>query len=228
MNFFYRLLPKFLITVALLFSFGAMALTESGMVIKNQAGATYRDSAGIERSTTSNLVETIVQPVVAMTLTSDQSKLGAPDGKVIFTHVLTNTGNVTDTYKLDLTLPATVISSATIYPDMNPKDGIADVSDPIISGTTLIESLAPNETYSFVIVADIYSTATVGDVDSLTIKATSQGDVVDGIPVSSTGVGNATNTDTVTVTDLPIIEITKAINADNGASPVAICRDFHL
>ncbi len=38
MNFFYRLLPKFLITVALLFSFGAMALTESGMVIKNQAG----------------------------------------------------------------------------------------------------------------------------------------------------------------------------------------------
>ncbi|KJG09083.1 hypothetical protein C0W96_07540 [Photobacterium kishitanii] len=219
MNFFYRLLPKFLITVALLFSFGAMALTESGMVIKNQAGATYRDSAGIERSTTSNLVETIVQPVVAMTLTSDQSKLGAPDGKVIFTHVLTNTGNVTDTYKLDLTLPATVISSATIYPDMNPKDGIADVGDPIISGTTLIGPLAPNETYSFVIVADIYSTATVGDVDSLTIKATSQGDVVDGIPVSSTGVGNATNTDTVTVTDLPIIEITKAINADNGASP---------
>lgn len=219
MNVFYRLLPNFFITVALLFSFGAMALTESGMVIKNQAGATYRDSAGIERSTTSNLVETIVQPVVAMTLTSDQSKLGAPDGQVIFTHVLTNTGNVTDTYILDLTLPGTVISSATIYPDMGPKDGIADVGDPITSGTTIIGPLAPNETYSFVIIADISSTATIGTADALTIKATSQGDVVDNIPVLSTGVGNETNIDTVTVTDLPIIEITKAINADNGASP---------
>ncbi len=78
-----------------------------------------------------------------MTLTSDQSKLGAPDGKVIFTHVLTNTGNVTDTYKLDLTLPATVISSATIYPDMNPKDGIADVGDPIISRNNSYWSFSP-------------------------------------------------------------------------------------
>ncbi|MCG3865478.1 MULTISPECIES: hypothetical protein [unclassified Photobacterium] len=219
MNVFYRLLLPFILTVSLVFSFCAVALTESGTVIKNQAGATYKDSAGIDRSTTSNLVETLVQPVVAMTLTTTQSKLGAPGGQVIFTHVLTNTGNVTDTYKLDLTLPATVISSATIYPDMSPKDGVADVGDSIVPGTTIVGPLAPNETFSFVIVADIDSGAGIGDSDSLTIKATSQGADVDGLPVSSTGVDTESNIDTVTVTDLPIIEIGKSISADNGASP---------
>ena len=219
MNVFYRLLPKFLITITLWFSCYAMALTDSGTVIKNQAGATYRDSAGIDRSTTSNLVETLVQPVVAMTLTTDQSKRGAPDGQVTFTHVLTNTGNVTDTYLLDIVYPATVISGGTIYPDMNPKDGVADVADAIVSGTTIIGPLAPNETFSFVIVADIDAAATSGDSDSLTITATSQGAVVDGLPVDSSGVSNQTNTDTVIVTNLPIIEMTKAMSADNGASP---------
>ncbi len=219
MNVFYRLLLNFLITVSLLFSFNAVALTESGTVIKNQAGATYRDSAGIERNTTSNLVETIVQPVAAMTLTNSQSKLGAAGGTVTFNHVLTNTGNVTDTYKFDLTLPGSVISSATVYVDAN-NDGIADA--PLVAIDLLndvIGPLAPNESYSFVIVADIDPLAVLNATNSLDIKATSQQVTVNSVPVAVGGVSNQTNTDTVTVTNLPIIEITKAISADNGASP---------
>ncbi|PQJ62893.1 hypothetical protein [Photobacterium angustum] len=220
MNVFYRFIIKVLMPVSLLMSFYAVALTESGTVIKNQAGATYRDSAGIDRSTTSNLVETVVQPVAAMTLTFDQSKLGAAGGQVTFTHVLTNTGNVTDTYDLDIVPPGTVISGASIYPDVSPNDGVADAGAAAIDpNSDIIGPLAPGESYSFVIVTDIDAAAALNQSDSLTITATSQQVNVNGVPVANGMVGNETNTDTVTVTDLPIIDITKAISADNGAAP---------
>ncbi|WP_305369301.1 hypothetical protein [Photobacterium leiognathi] len=221
MNVFYRFIIKILMPVSLLISFYASALTESGTVIKNQAGATYRDSAGIERSTTSNLVETVVQPVAAMTLTFDQSKLAAAGGQVTFTHVLTNTGNVTDTYDFDIVLPGgAVISGASIYSDNSPNDGVEDAGAAAIDpNADIIGPLAPGESYSFVIVTDISASAALNSSDSLTITATSQQVNVNGVPVATGMVGTETNTDTVTVTDLPIIDITKAISADNGAAP---------
>lgn len=206
------------ITAVASISFAAMALTESGTVIKNQAGATYRDSANILRSTTSNLVETLVQPVAALTLINDQSKLGAPGRTVTFNHVLTNTGNSTDSFALDMVLPASVISSATIYPDTN-NDGVADPgSTPIASGD-VVGPLAPGESFEFVIVADIDPAATINSSNALTITATSQAVVVDGVAVANGGVSAQTNTDTVTATNLPIVEITKALSSSEGASP---------
>lgn len=211
-------IAKIGITVVASASFAVMALTESGTVIKNQAGATYRDSANILRSTTSNLVETLVQPVAALTLINDQSKLGAPGRTVTFNHVLTNTGNNTDSFVLDIVIPASVISAATIYPDEN-NDGVADPgSSPIASGS-VIGPLAAGESFEFVIVADIDAAATINSSDALTVTATSQAVSVDGISVANGGVGTQTNTDTVTATNLPIIEISKALSANVGASP---------
>ncbi|PSU70004.1 hypothetical protein C9J22_12460 [Photobacterium phosphoreum] len=218
MNVFYRLVIKLSFLVIASVSFCAFALTESGTVIKNQAGATYRDSADILRSTTSNLVETLVQPVAALTLINDQSKLGAPGRTVTFNHVLTNTGNNTDSFTLDYVIPANVITGALVYPDAN-NDGVADAgSSPIASGDT-VGPLAPGESFDFVIVGDIDAGAAINASNSITVTATSQAVTVDGISVANGAVGTQTNTDTLTVTNLPIIEVTKALSASEGASP---------
>ncbi|SMY36340.1 hypothetical protein PMAL9190_02334 [Photobacterium malacitanum] len=218
MNVFYRLVIKLSLLIIASASFFTFALTESGTVIKNQAGATYRDSADILRSTTSNLVETLVQPVAALTLINDQSKLGAPGRTVTFNHVLTNTGNSTDSFKLDYVIPSNVITGAQVYPDAN-NDGVADAGATAIASGDIIGPLAAGESFDFVIVADIDAAAAINASNSLTVTATSQAVTVDGIAVANNAVGTETNTDTLTVTNLPIIEITKAISAGEGASP---------
>src|SRR5690606_5071476 len=97
--------------VALLLFFGlAAAQTPANTEIVNQASATFLDSAGQERSTTSNQVITIVQQVYALSLTpsettsvlgeTGQTKYGLPGGVVYFNFVLTNEGNGTDSPSL--------------------------------------------------------------------------------------------------------------------------------
>ena len=44
----------------------------AGTIIKNQASATYKDSSGIAQTTTSNLVETVIQQVGAFILEKDR------------------------------------------------------------------------------------------------------------------------------------------------------------
>lgn len=215
MNFFKSIAKIGLISAS--FSFYAMALTDSGEVIKNQAGATYLDSANISRSTTSNLVETLVNPVAAVTLISDQSKRAAPDGTVIFHHVLTNTGNSTDSFQLDFSIIDAVITGAEIYIDAN-QDGLIDVGTSSIASGSIIGPLAAGESYEFVIQATIDSAAVLNSTGSLTVTATSQA-VSSGVSVASGGVGAMTNTDTVTITDLPIIEVTKSLSESSGPSP---------
>jgi CHASE3 domain sensor protein len=47
----------------------ALAMTPAGTQIQNQASASYIDSAGQPRTTTSNLVVTVVQQVYSFTIT---------------------------------------------------------------------------------------------------------------------------------------------------------------
>ena len=76
-SFFMRSASAMAVTAA----FGAAALAaapEAGSVIGNQAVATYTNQAGDTITVTSNTVETIVQQVAGVTLTSDNNETIAP------------------------------------------------------------------------------------------------------------------------------------------------------
>jgi len=95
----------------------AFALTPAGTEIRNQASASYVDSAGQSRTTTSNEVVTVVQPVYGFTITPDsdlddddkivpgQTQKGLPGGKVYFPYTVTNQANTTDTIDLEVLTP---------------------------------------------------------------------------------------------------------------------------
>jgi uncharacterized repeat protein (TIGR01451 family) len=201
-------LAIWLFIASLLFSFALQAAPSlAGTLIQNQASASYKDAGGIEQVATSNVVETLVQQVGAMTLVQDQSRLGAAGNSVYFPHVLTNTGNGDDTFSLTATDNAGDIydfDSLLMYADAD-QNGLPDSSTPITS-TGL---LSAEEAFYFVVAAAIPSAATDGQVGQLTVQGESAFDSHQ----------QQTNTDTVTVSDKAIIEVTKSLSATSGASP---------
>src|SRR5262245_12915286 len=76
----------------------AHAAPPAGTTIGNQATATYQDAAANTYTVSSNPVTTIVQQVASLTLTADGVRVAAPGGQAVFPHVITNTGNGSDTF----------------------------------------------------------------------------------------------------------------------------------
>ncbi|MGB1309676.1 MAG: hypothetical protein ACPG47_00625 [Leucothrix sp.] len=175
-----------------------------GTVIKNQATATYKDSSGVEQTTTSNLVETVVQQVGAFLLEQDQSRYGIAGQVASFPHVLTNTGNGDDSFALTavdiLTTDDFNFTDIKIYPDTN-QDGVADSNIAITSTGTL----SADEAFYFVVSATVPASATNNQVGNLTVQGTSAFSSV-----------IKTNIDTVTVSDKAVIRVTKSISSNSG------------
>ena len=135
-------------------AFGASP--EAGAVIGNQAVATYTNSAGDTITVTSNTVETIVQQVAGVTLTSDNTETIAPGGKAFLPHIITNEGNGADSFLLTAVEADTGTLDTTqlvFYPDAN-MDGVADSATPLTSTPVL----APGEQFGVVIEASVAST----------------------------------------------------------------------
>ena len=178
----------------------------AGTVIKNQATATYKDSSGIEQTTTSNLVETVVQQVGAFILEQNQTRYGIEGQVVSFPHVLTNTGNGDDSFALLATdMAGTDVYDFTdinIYPDVN-QDGVADSNVPINNTGTL----AAGEAFYFVVAATVPAGVSDADVGDLTIQGTSDfdGDI-------------EVNTDRAIISESAVIRVTKSISSNNGQS----------
>ena len=180
---------------------------EAGAVIGNQAVATYTNAAGDTITVTSNTVETIVQQVAGVTLTSDNNETIAPGGKAFLPHIITNDGNGADAFSLTAVESDTGTldtSQLVFYPDAN-MDGVADSATPLTETPTL----APGEQFGVVIEATVPSTATGSD--SITVTAVSQ---LDGTVLS-------TNTDTLTISSDAIVELVKSMTADpaSGGNP---------
>lgn len=177
----------------------------AGTIIKNQATATYKDSAGIQQTATSNLVETVIQQVGAFELVQDgQSRFGIAGQQTTFPHVLTNTGNGEDSFVLsvaNLGADNFDFTDITIYADQN-QDGIADNLTPITNTGTL----AADEAFYFVVKATVPLAQTDTQTAQLTVTGTS---------AFSSGV-TKTNTDTVVITDKAVIEVTKSMSAESG------------
>ena len=81
----------------------AMAATPvAGTNISNVATASYTDNTGTTRTVTSNEVKTVVAQVGSFTLVQDRSVTTVPNGQATMSHILTNTGNGTDTFTISL------------------------------------------------------------------------------------------------------------------------------
>ncbi len=206
--------PRVLVTAAGLalalglVAVGAQAATPpAGTPIGNQATATYLDATATSRTVTSNLVTTIVQQVASFTLTADGARTSAPGGQAVFPHVLTNTGNGSDTFPLtlaNLTGDDFDLTGLSIYADAD-GNGVPDNFTPI--NTT--GPLAAGATFRFVVVGNVPGTQLAADVARARISAASAFD----------NTQTAFNTDVVTVTGNAVIAVTKSISQSNGASP---------
>jgi trimeric autotransporter adhesin len=181
----------------------ALAAPLAGTPIGNQAAATYTPLGSTTALTsTSNTVTTTIQQVAAFTLTSTQTKTGAPGAPVTFSHTITNTGNGSDTFTIGaVNTSGLVLAPLVVYPDAG-CDGIADSATPI----TTVGPLAPNASYCVVIQGTVPGSATSGQTSVITLNANSQ---------FTTSVVQA-NTDTVTVTGNAVVNVSKTISSPNG------------
>jgi len=179
------------------------ASPEAGSVIGNQAVATYTNSAGDTITVTSNTVETIVQQVAGVTMTSDNTETIAPGGKAFLPHIITNEGNGPDSFDLTAVENSTGTLDTTqliFYPDAN-LDGVADSATPLTSTPTL----GAGEQFGVVIEATVASSASGSETILVTAAST-----LDGAETVS-------NTDTLTVSTGAIVELVKSMVADAGS-----------
>ncbi|OAM90951.1 DUF11 domain-containing protein [Termitidicoccus mucosus] len=186
-----------------LFAHAAAPLVNTA--IGNQASATYKDDSGVERTVLSNTVTTLVQQVYDLDLKQDNARTSNPGGQVFFPHTVTNLGNGIDTFTLGAVDGggATTLGSIAIYID---ADGDGNPDNFTSIGTT--GPLAAGASFRFIVAATVPPGATVGSAGTVTVTATSTngGDT----PIVET------NTDTVTLTNDAVLQVTKAATRGSG------------
>lgn len=193
------------------FALPSHAAPLAGTSIGNQASATYTDDSNVVRTATSNTIQTVVQQVASLSLSSTQTKVVAPGGTVYFPHTLSNTGNGTDTFALtaiDAGTGTITFSNLAIYPDAN-GDGVPDNFTAISSSGPL----AAGSSFTFIVAATVPGTVTASNDETVTVTATS----------GFTPGQNEFNTDSVTVSSNAIINMTKSVtpgSANAGTGPV--------
>jgi len=199
-------LSKWLMSVVLLCGISALtyAATPAGTVINNQASAIYRDSTGQWQSVTSNLVQTTVQQVAALTLQNNQQLRAEAESTVSVVHQVSNTGNGDDRIALsvvNLLGDDFDLSALTLYADRD-ENGLAD-NDIAISNT---DWLAPGESFSFVVQGQLPAGPSANQSAAIRIQASSEFD----------GAVNAINTDTILVTEGAVLRSSKRFERTRG------------
>ena len=163
------------------------AMTPAGTEIRNQASAKYVDSAGQPRTTTSNEVVTVVQPVYGFEIKPDgektapgQTQSAVPGGKVYFPYTVTNSGNTTDTIKLSLeqdTSDNFDLDTPKVYLDEN-CDGQINPGESELakSGNEWQLELAMEESACLIVEGTIPAGQQQNDSALVNLKGTSDGD----------------------------------------------------
>jgi len=200
-------------------------------VIGNQASATYSDPSGNTQLATSNLVQTTVQQVGSFTLdtfgtvttTVVNTKIGAAGSIVYAPHVLTNTGNGSDTFTLAVAEDSTTrFSKIEVYADSN-GDGVPDSTTPLCSVVPSATCNVPaqtvagsNGTFQFVVAYTIPGTATTPTTPYAlaTVTATA------GTPALYAATNLvAADKDQVNLTTVAAFNVTKSIGVPAVAGP---------
>ena len=206
------------------------AAPTAGSNISNIATASYTDGNGASKTVTSNEVKTIVLQVSSFTLVADRNATINPNGTATLSHTLTNTGNGTDTFTLNVSQLSGDnfdLTNVHIYLDSN-QDGVPDNNTDITSVT-----LTANQSVGIIVVSTVPVTQTDGQKAQYTLNATA------GFDTSVTGF----NTDTVTVSAGASMQIQKSAsvasvapngditytltykNTGNGAAPFVTIKD---
>ncbi|MBH1970793.1 hypothetical protein FK216_06240 [Moraxellaceae bacterium AER2_44_116] len=188
------------------------AAPAANSTIGNTASATYTDASLVNRTATSNTVNTIVQQVSGFTLVADRTAVVAPGGQVVYSHTLTNTGNGSEDFVL--TSGQTTngagdqidLTGFKIYADAD-GNGVADNATDLTGSTV---TLASNGVFKFVVVGSAPGTAVAGNTAVTTVTATTAVSAFN--PVADT----STNTDTATVTADAVITVTKSASVITG------------
>ena len=158
-------------------------------------------------SPTSNASDTLhdavtVNAVRSVTLTPNGAGQTYPGGSYVYSHTLTNTGNVTEGNGTVSTLALSAVDSqagwtSALYYDAN-TNGVLDATDPQITGNlhaagVLPAGLAPGVAITVFNKVIAPSGATPGAVDSTTITVTtSNGSYVTTVPAVATAVDSTT------------------------------------
>ena len=233
-----------ILTLGFLFGSSAVmaAAPPANTTIGNMASATYLDPNGNSHFANSNRVETTVQQVGSFTLdtvstvttTVINTKTGGAGFTVYAPHVLTNTGNGTDTFTLKIEAPAMPngFSQVQVFADVN-GDGLPDSTTALCSSvpsapcTVSAQTVAGNNgVFQFVVAYSIPTTATPSTFTSpvsATITATPTTTAL-----YATANQSAADVDHVNLTTGPAFNATKGLNvpgvawsANSGKWPTA-------
>lgn len=150
-------------------------------VIQSRASASYIDFDGVTQVATSNVVQTTVQQVGSFTVSAGSTKSAASGAPVTVMHSITNSGNGSDTFQIEVTNPAlNPFASIDVFADAD-ANGLADSTTSLLPapitvagavGTTGNISVAGGGTYSYVVVYTLPTTAGVGWSGAASVKVT--------------------------------------------------------
>lgn len=180
------------------------AAPTAGSNISNIATASYTDGNGASKTVTSNEVKTTVLQVSSFTLVADRNATINPNGTATLSHTLTNTGNGTDTFTLNVSQLSGDnfdLTNVHIYLDSN-QDGVPDNNTDITSVT-----LTANQSVGIIVVSTVPVTQTDGQKAQYTLNATA------GFDTTVKG----SNTDTVTVSAGASMQIQKSASVASVA-----------
>ena len=192
--------------------FGAQAFaqTAAGTLIKNLATVTYEDENGNEYSAQSNEAVVTVAPVYSAIIEKDNALSAAPGQTVYFPHILSNTGNVEDTYTLSASpvIPTIggvagtpLVGAVTVFNDLN-GNGQPDPGEPELTDLTVAAGEQKNIVVAIAVPVDAPDSATY----STTLSAATPNATV----LDENGLNDESNDDIATVSTGPVLVLNKS------------------
>jgi uncharacterized repeat protein (TIGR01451 family) len=172
----------------------------AGTLISNTATGAYVDSTtGLNFRLTSNTVTSVIAPLEALQLLSNQTASVAPQNTFALAHQLTNQGNVNTSVVLGIAIVGGSFtpSSLAVVVDVN-GNGVVDPGEPIlVSGDAL--PMAPGALLNLLLVGKVPQQALSGQSVQLRLTASSAVQLV-----------STNNVDTVNVVNGPAVSVSKA------------------
>ncbi|ENW82511.1 MULTISPECIES: DUF11 domain-containing protein [unclassified Acinetobacter] len=195
----------------------AFAQPKAGSNITNIASGDFEDEQGNLQTINSNPVILTVQAIYSLSLQSNQQNIGTIGSKLNFPHVLTNTGNIADNYKLALTQLTNDqfdLENIAVYVDRD-QNGEPDDNNNLLNNAVL--HVEAEESVALVVVGSIPKNVSTGNIANFSLTSTSQ---LDPNHVS------ATVSDVAKVVDDAVIQVTKSQNISTGKTGTEITYTF--